>query len=211
MKEPKRGQGPPAEAQGRVEAEQRIKGPGPELQVLMRLSFVTQPVGILGHLSKWQRKSQPTSEQQVAKRESGELEQLPVAEADLRSVAVVDVLVIENQRRSGEIAVARSRVGQPEWKDRLQRQLLEQAVLGDQPELGEGEDRVMLLGRLVSQRADWPDLRAGFVVRGLGPREVERQVEPQVPRGDRRRLCAPDRERGVASARSGAGVSGGGE
>ena len=153
MNEPKRGQGPPAEAQGRVEAEQGIKGPGPELQVLMRLSFVTESVGILGHLSKWQRKSQPTSEQQVAKRESGVPEQLPVAEADLRSVPVVDVLIIENQRRSGEIAVARSRVGQPEWKDRLQRQLLEQAVLG------EGEDRVMLLGRLVSQRADLPDLR----------------------------------------------------
>jgi hypothetical protein len=64
---------------------------------------------------------------------------------------------------------------------------------------------VMLLGRFGTDLADGPDVRALLVVDGDRPAHPQREIEPKMVRVDRGGLCAPDRERGVASPCSGAG------
>src|ERR1700687_2863707 len=67
---------------------------------------------------------------------------------------------------------------------------------------------MVLLRRIVPNLANRADLWTGLIVLRFRAAYIDRQVQPQVLGSNRSRLSAPDRERGVASARSGARQSG---
>jgi hypothetical protein len=121
---------------------------------------------------------------------------------------MMNVLVVQDQRPAGEVGELCPGVHQPHRDRGLHREMRDDPVLGQETKLGDPQGGVVLLWRLRTDLADGTDVRALLFVGGHCPTERERKIEPEVVRVDRRGLCAPDRERGVASSRSGAAGAG---
>lgn len=171
--------------------------------MLMGKAKVAEPVGVLVDHPGGQVQSDPRAEAETSQPGGVVHQELGIAEADQRLVSMVNVLVVELDRVARKIRVARSRIDDAQGQRTLQGNVGRQPILPEQADLGHPERGMVLLRRLVPLAADGADLGAIRVVLSLRACDGEGEIEPEMMGSNGCRLCAPDRERGVASPRSG--------
>jgi hypothetical protein len=202
----KRRKAPRAKVLRQVHCEDRVKGAGAELNVLMWKTKVSKPKWIVVDDACWEVQSKTRAQTNTPQRSGVMQKQLRIAQPNQGLVPVVNIHIVELDWVASEIRVTRSGVDNAQRQETLKGELPRQSILAEEPEFSQPKGGMVLLRWFSPQITNGPDFRTRRVVLRLcaGDRHVD--VYAEMVRGSGFSLGAPDRERRVASTYSGSGA-----